>query len=305
MTAQIEAVLPLIAADVERARILLRSLQRNASGLSRLWVITRPQDVAPIRAAFASFADVWELRVVSEVELVPEFARSNALRGWHKQQLVKLAVAEHVQTAHYLTLDADVICVRPFTPEQLAPEGKGLCHVIEADLHPDWYRGSLQVLGVTARRLGVLHNVTPAVLSRAAVLALQEHLTARANAGVYRADWLGLRQRAGFALARARGQLRHSAPWRWYLMHGAPWTEYALYYSYLEATDQFERYHTLTPDCIYAVERSVWRADRDKFDSWDPAPLFCGAGAPYFAIVQSITRLAPERIWAKVAPFLE
>jgi hypothetical protein len=87
-------------------------------------------------------------------------------------------------------------------------------------------------------------------------------------------------------------------------MTGAPWTEYALYYSYLESTAQFEQYHTLTPHCIYAIDQSVWRSARKRFGSWDPSPLFRGQGAPYFVIVQSITGIEPARIWAKVEPFL-
>jgi hypothetical protein len=221
------------------------------------------------------------------------------LRGWYRQQLLKLAVAPHVATENYLTLDADVICVRNASPEALAPGGKGLCHVIAEDLHPDWYRGSLSVLGLPAKRRGVLHNVTPAVLNRRAVLALQHHLAERAARGEFRRDLTGLRQR--WLMRRLRGQ---GEPWRLYLIVGAPWTEYALYYSFLEATDQFEAYHTLTSDCLYAVHGSVWRADAAHFASWDPAPLFRGSGAPYFAIVQSITRLPPEQVWAKVAPFL-
>jgi Family of unknown function (DUF6492) len=297
-----DAVLPVLVQDLERASILLRSLRRNFSGLGTLWVVTRPEQVAEVERVLAAQPGPWQLRVLSEVELVPEFAATRLLRGWYRQQLVKLAIAERIQTENYLTLDADVICVRAATPDQLAPEGKGLCHVIPEDLHPDWYQGSIRVLGLTPRRKGVLHNVTPAVLNRAAVLSMQGLLSERAQAGRYRADWLGLRQRFGFALARLRKQPH--IPWRWYLMLGAPWTEYALYYTYLEATGQFDRYHRLTPDCIYAIEQSVWRAGAATFDSWDPAPLFTGSGAPYFAIVQSITRLAPERVWAKVAPFL-
>lgn len=300
---RIDAVLPLLAQDLERARILLRSLARNFTGLGTLWVVARATEHAVIAAELAQIHGPWTLRVLTEFEVVPEFAWSRALRGWYRQQLIKLAIAERIETSNYLTLDSDVICVRPASPEAVAPGGKGLCHVIEEDLHPDWYRGSTRVLGLRPKRQRILHNVTPAVLNREAVLTLQAHLGLRAERGRYRRDLLGLVQRARCALARVRG--RPHAPWRLYLMTGAPWTEYALYYTFLEATGRFERYHVLTPDCIYAIDHSVWRSGAATFDSWDPGPLFQGRGAPFFVVVQSITRLPPERVWAKVAPFLE
>ena len=34
------------------------------------------------------------------------------MRGWLTQQIVKLAMAERVESDFYLTLDADVICTR-------------------------------------------------------------------------------------------------------------------------------------------------------------------------------------------------
>ncbi|MET0389854.1 MAG: DUF6492 family protein [Polyangiales bacterium] len=300
-----DAVLPLVARDCERAVILLRSLRRNFAGLRTLWVVVPLADVDFVRRTLGALGGAWQLRVVPEDEVVPELAYTRALRGWYRQQLVKLAIAELIATTHYLTFDADVICVRPTTPEALAPDGKGLCHIIQSDAHADWYLGSRAVLGLPREHPRGLHNVTPAVLSREAVLSLQHHLASRAEAGKYRRGLPGLHQR--WHALRAAWQGRLGAPqrtWCTYLIGGAPWTEYALYYSHLEATQQLATHHTLTPHCIYAIERSVWRADRHGFDSWDPRPLFDGQGAPYFAIIQSNTRLAPERVWQKLAPFL-
>jgi hypothetical protein len=41
-----------------------------------------------------------------------------------------------------------------------------------------------------------------------------------------------------------------------------------------------------------------------QFDEWDPAAA-PDAGATYrFSVVQSATRIAPERVWTKVSPLL-
>src|SRR5215813_6569601 len=134
MSEAIEAILPLTARDLPRARILLASLRRHALGLRRLWVVCPPADGAQLSRELASGAAPWTTCVLPETELAPELAYASWFRGWYRQQLLKLAIAERIGTPNYLTLDADVICVRRVTPEDLAPHGKGLCHIAQADL---------------------------------------------------------------------------------------------------------------------------------------------------------------------------
>ncbi|MEO1230548.1 MAG: DUF6492 family protein [Myxococcota bacterium] len=54
-----------------------------------------------------------------EPELAPELETSRA-RGWFKQQLVKLAIHERIESAFYLTFDADVVATRPVAPKDLS-----------------------------------------------------------------------------------------------------------------------------------------------------------------------------------------
>jgi hypothetical protein len=288
---RMDAILPLRARDVARATILLRSLGRHFEELGRLWVVAPARELREVRSALHAF----ETTLLAETELIPELSPPTRMAGWYRQQLIKLAIAERIATPNYLTLDADVICTRHVTPDELAPDGKGLCHVIEEDLHPHWYAGSSAVLGLRPLRSGILHNVTPAVLSRRAVLDLQAHLESRARERCHR----GLRQ-----ALRMRWS-RNTPSWRSYLITGVPWTEYALYYTFLEATGQLIRHHSPSEQCIYAIQQSIWYADRTRFDAWQAAPLFTGSGAPWFAVVQSNTGLPPARVWAKVSPYIE
>jgi hypothetical protein len=298
----IDAVLPLTVRDLPRAQILLTSLTRNFQGLGTLWVVTRATETEAIRAALATTELPGPVQVLSELELAPELQHAFGLKGWYRQQVVKLAIAERVATPSYLTLDADVICVRKLTASDLTPAGRGLCHITPRDLHPDWYKHSRALLGLTGAGPAVSHNVTPAVLHRDGVRELMRRLESLAAADSFRPGLRGQRQRSQIALTR---RLAPNARPAWvYLIAGAPWTEYALYYSWLEASGRFDTYHALSADCIYSTEHSVWRADAARFDSWDPRPLFEGAGPPYFVVVQSITQLAPSRVWGKVAPFL-
>lgn len=299
----LDAILPLTVRDLRRAEILARSLQLNFHGLGALWIVTPPSDRAAIESQLSRLGFPGRPHVVAETELVPELGWGPLIRGWYRQQLVKLAIAERVATVNYLTLDADVVCVRKVTPDDLTPSGRGLCHVLAERSHRDWYLGSADVLGLPPPGAGRLHNVTPAVLHREAVMELQQHLASRAARGEYRTGLRALRQRAVVAAARVGG----SSPadqWRAYLIGGTPWTEYALYYTWLESSGRLDRYHTRSSQCLYSIDGSVWRARRQPFADWKPAPLFEGQGPPYFAVVQSVARCPVDEVWAKLEPYL-
>ncbi len=292
-----DAVLPLTVRDVARARLLFDSLLPRFSDLGTVWVVCPDADVTLVRTGLAEAASRSQLQVVAESKIAPELARAPWLKGWYKQQLVKLAIYEHVASDFYLTLDADVICTRALSAADLTPGGRALCHVVERDLHHDWYAASEAVLGVPAARRGISHNVTPAVLHRASVAELAQHLNQRVTARRFSAGFRGLKQRlwrAGAADANGR------APWRGLLAASAPWTEYALYYTLLEATGRFERYHCYSEHCPYDLERSVWRSERQRFDELAPNECFFGAGPPWFLVVQSNTELTPDQVREKL-----
>lgn len=300
----IDAVLPLTLRDLDRAGLLFESLARRFRGLGTLWIVCPDVEVRVLDRCLRELASGLNVRVEAEGNLVPELRLVPLLKGWYRQQLVKLAIHERVRTDLYLTLDADVICTKRVCPERLAPNRLAPCHVIERDLHPDWYDASESVLELSALRRGVLHNVTPALLHRDGVAALARYLEERARRGAFSNGVRGLKQRLAFARARASAGAA-MAGWRLLLAGGAPWTEYALYYTFLEATGLFGRFHEYSSTCIYDVERSVWRADRAGFDGWDPSPSFSGEDAPWFVVVQSNTAIAPERVRAKLARYVD
>ena len=92
--------------------------------------------------------------------------------------MIKLAAAEIVETDFYLTLDADIICVRPTSFSDLVKDGCAYCfkHGLErsAEMFKQWYRDAERVLKIDHAEY--FHDVTPAVLSRQAVLMLHKHL---------------------------------------------------------------------------------------------------------------------------------
>ena len=296
--AHLDAVLPLTAADAARAEILFRSLEAFFEPLGTCHVVVPDGDLATVRPHVPR----GRYRVVAESQVLPEIAwfwRAARLRaklrivgppvhGCFVQQLVKLAAADQVATPFYLTLDADVICVRPTRYEDLVPDGRALVQTTPPN-HPEWMDDAERVLALP--RSARQYAVTPAVLARDGVRALARHLDSRVDP---RTSALGARLPYGRARAIA-------ASWRSFLLRNLPWTEYAVYHTFLEATGLFERFHVLAgEDAIYA--NAVWM--ESQFEDWDPRRTFDGRNRFAFTVVQSATRIPPEHVRAKVEPFL-
>jgi hypothetical protein len=292
----LDAVVPLRAGDTPRAEILFRSLDVFFEPLGTCHVVAPAAEVGAVRANVPP-----RCVVLAESEVIPEIgyfrttARLRAklrlvgppIQGWFVQQLVKLAIADRIATPFYLTLDADVICVRPTRYEDLVIGGRALVQTTPPH-HPEWNDDAERVLALP--RLGKQYGVTPAVLSTEAVAKLAAHLSTRVDARLRRFAW-----RLPPGLARDT-----LASWRSFLLRNLPWTEYVLYHTFLEQTGAFDTYHVNGgPDAIYS--NCVWM--ESEFDHWDPAELPVDATAR-FSIVQSATRIPPERVSAKLRPFL-
>lgn len=280
----LDAVLPLTLPDLERFQILARSIDAHFAELATCWVVVPDQQRAEIARAMPHSRFV----VVPETQIVPEF-QGRRVKGWYKQQLVKLAMADHVTTDNYLLFDSDVICARPIGRADLFGEGKALCHRYRNTSHARWYGWAERVLGV--RRSGWVHGVTPTILNRQAVGELTAYLNARpAQPNSW---WRRL-------IGPAKGNVDPSPHrWRTMLLDSLPWTEYSLYFTFLEATGRFEHYHahakqSLCGDCI-------WR--RDRFESWVPTPPRSPRQPP-FIVVQSIANIPPRLVLERIEPLL-
>jgi Family of unknown function (DUF6492) len=293
---RIDAVLPLTSNDAERARILVRSLDALFEPLATCYVVAPDRDVAEIGRRVSGTP----YQVVAESEVIPEigyfWATANVRRklrlvgppihGWFVQQLVKLAIFERVDTPFYLTLDADVVCVRPTRYDDLVRGGRAVAQSAPPN-HPEWNDDAERVLGLP--RSGRQFAVTPAVLSRDAVAELAQHLEGRVDPR--------LRRLASRLPRRAR---EIAGSWRSFLLRNLPWTEYALYHTFLEQAGRFNAYHVRGSE--HAIHgNSVWI--EDQFAGWEPgAPD--GTNEYRFSVVQSATRIAPELVWAKVERFM-
>jgi hypothetical protein len=184
-----------------------------------------------------------------------------ALNGWYLQQLIKLSMARIVATPFYLTLDADVVCVRKIAYEDLVRDGRAIAYVSDAvPAYPaGWYLWAEELLGFS--RSGQWHGITPAVLSVDAVHRLLSFLQARCGPDT-----------------RAES----------YLLSHTPWTEYTLYFTYLEHEGLFAAFHTPVP--VEPYGNNIWRPA--ELAAWDPADSFSSDHAFSFSVLQS--RIVPD-----------
>jgi Family of unknown function (DUF6492) len=292
VTNRLDAVLPLTASDAGRAQLLFRTLDEFFPPLGTCHVVVPDADVAAVRprVPHPGYELVAESDVIPEIGWFRTTARVRGrlhlvgppVHGWFVQQLVKLAIADRVATPFYVTLDADVLCLRPTAYDDLVRAGRAVVQTAPPN-HPEWNDDAERVLRLprSPRQFGV----TPAILSRDVVGALARHLERRVDRR--------LRRLAPQLPSRVPRDI--AASWRSFLFRHLPWTEYAVYFTFAEQTGLFERYHVHGgEDAIYG--NSVWI--ESQFDDWQPTD-----DHP-FSVVQSATRVSPDRVAEKVEPYL-
>lgn len=303
MLAPMESVIPLVEKDFNRFQLLLLSLDKFSSEFGIMHVVVPEKEVTRIRERILRLKIQFEWRVVSENEIVPEFERYHRISGWEKQQLIKLAIADFIQSDYYLTLDADVVCTRAVTPDKLLIGGKAPCFVEYEDKYPNWYDNASRVLRFPLAREGLMHNVTPAVLSRHSVVSLTKYLSSEWN----RLRILSDKRSRLHVKMWLRALLRRNprwVSWRLYLIASLPWTEYSLYYSYLESKGLFNSLHVEVNVPIYDNENSIWHIEDFEGSGWDPGSSFKGDGPPFFMVLQSNTEIPIEQFSAMLQAFI-
>jgi hypothetical protein len=298
------AVLPLAQSAAERAaRILLPSLRRHYRDLDHLWVVAPKSQLSSVAHDLSAFADS-RVTFLSDEELVPEFALHQRWglhppRGWYRQQLVKLAIAERMSGEFYLTLDDDLLAVSDFSDRDIlrahrSPRTQDRAAHATRNLPPgspenldEWLLWSARVLA--CEPLDYQPEVTPSILSRSAVRNLAAHLESRCRPRARRWRIAALAGRLGFRPGLAS--------WRGRLLASLPWTEYTLYDTYLVRHADFSRHH-YAPDDTLPLGNAAWHA-RD-FDDWRPRSHDALGRRLLFNLVQSRSGISPDQVVSRI-----
>jgi hypothetical protein len=266
--------------NLARLDLLFSSLMHFAADLlDELLVVVRDDETDQV----GSYLDQWPdlpIRMVVEDEHFPAFkqySRPWQVRPWQRQQVIKLNAPAMTDAEFVLTLDPDVLALKPITREMLCPSGRALLEPEPRTVHPQWWRDSADLLGVDPglERRGI--NVTPAILSTTILKELQARLEA-----------VGGR------------------PWMDVLLTSyCDWTEYTLYLLAAERATLVDRLHVWADDAEVPAHLhadpslSIWGgADAGREDV---TRLLRAADPGLFAVVQSSSGLTASDVAAAVA----
>ena len=286
--------------ELARLRTLLTSFVKyfDMSALARFVIVTRPDDLVPVSEAVKAFP-IPSVDLVDERDLCPELAENpdttnswpNVNQGWHRQQLLKLACHERVHSDFYMTLDADIMFIKPFTSYDLIRDSKSIVNTqTRRDYDRLWLpedaekevtcrierdQDAARILGMGRRATERFYGETPVVLSTRIVRELIQYL-----------------------------EKRRSPDWRRYLLEQLPWTEYGLYFNFAEAVGLFDRYHVAGGfNSVLGMCDSLWSppecyADRRTLSSWEIGRVSPESIA---VVVQSYLGYPAEAVAARAA----
>jgi hypothetical protein len=266
--------------NLARLDLLLSSLVHFAPTLlDELLVVARGDEIDQI----GPYLDQWPelpIRMVVEEEHFAAFRRFSRpwqVRPWQRQQIIKLNAPALTDARFVLTLDPDVLALKPISRDLLLPGGRALLEPEPRSVHERWWRDSADLLDVEPEleRPGV--NVTPAILSTEILREVQHRLEA-----------VGGR------------------PWMDILLTSyCDWTEYTLYLLAAERAALVEREHLWTDDPAAPVHLhadpalSIWGGAGGSRE--DVGRLFSADDPGLFAVVQSSSGLTAHDVAAVVA----
>ena len=209
-----------------------------------------------------------------------DFSRPWQIRPWQRQQIIKLNAPAFTTAPFVLTLDPDVIAVRPITRGLLLPGGRAILEPEARSVHRRWWRDSADLLDVEPGLGRPGMAVTPALLSTVVLREVQRRLEEIGN-----------------------------RPWMDILLTSySDWTEYTLYLLAAERGALLERHHVWANDLAAPAHLQVDPA----LSIWDSASasranverLFASDDPGLFAVVQSNAGLAAEEVAVAVARHL-
>ena len=160
---------PSYSGDFDRCRLLCASIDHFVTGLSMHYLMVEAADAPLFRALEGP-----RRKVISDADLLPGWlkpvgnplpigprrlwlsARGWPMRGWHVQQLRKLALPGVAPEDIYVICDSDVVFVRPYDLSSVMAGNKVSFFrrqgAITADMtalgHVDWCRMAASVLGL-------------------------------------------------------------------------------------------------------------------------------------------------------------
>jgi hypothetical protein len=297
---KLSAVLPLCIRgsydidDLGRTEILFKSLSVFCEpGMFEEILIVCPDNEVEIIKEKCIKWNKLPIKVVSEEVLIPELKAYPHVRGWRKQQMVKLAAPRLLNCDFFVTFDADVICLKKITKDMLLPNGKALLQYEQRSRHPKWWKSSSRILNMSLNigdpEKGM--TVTPAILSselcEVTTKEIEKHW--RGNG-----TWVD-------RLCQLHNPKKLSN-WTLYRFRRSKWTEYSLYYLSSLKHGILDKYHITTGTKEYPHILLIH--DTYPLSDWNAKECFSEEHPGLFCIIGSKSRLEPDFVWNFVKPFI-
>ncbi len=315
-------VLLLTLDDLSRASLLALTLRSISSGsIYELVVITPDEQSQIIHLAFASLLQgAMPVRVIPESKLFmnPAAFLDTKAHSYAIQMALKLLVSRALKTAFYITLDADVLLLKPARIQEAVRISSrevqgfdessmlyfnttaGIYEDEPRGVHAEWWTGAARFLDLPAdenvlnSEAGAGFSVTPAVLSTlGSRLVLQEIVEAQwrchgdpLDQGRAELSWIESLGTPSPLCTGTTAQLQPNAI--------VIWSEYTLYRLALDNLKIFPYLHvpqiTLSLHC-----HDVWYAESLP---WDAAAAL--RDSCLFSVVQSSTGISPSKVLAQL-----
>lgn len=317
-------VLPLTLDDLSRAALLASTLCKAETGsVSELIVLVPDQQQELLEKAFVPLLQgAFAVRVLPESSMFsnPTLFSKNDAYTYSIQMALKLLVARHVYTQFYITLDADVLLIKPSSINETirtsvqadakengdmktsSIQAFGIYEDEKRQVHEDWWLGSAAFLGMTDSINNCIKNptkirpeimstddgsgfsVTPAVLSTfGSIVVLQEIMQA-----LIQCYGIGLDQ--GHAEILWVESLARESPQCQVMKSKVLWSEYTLYRLALDNVLLFADLHE--PQYNYRLHcHDIWYAHQLPWDGAAAATSNC-----LFSVVQGSTGVSPSKI---------
>lgn len=297
---KLSAILPLCIRgsydidDLGRTEILFKSLSTFAEPnlFNEFLIVCPDNEVEIVKERCLKWSEL-NIRVVSEDVLVPELKAYPKVRGWRKQQMVKLAAPRMLDCDFFVTFDADIICLKPITKDQLLPGGKALLQYELRSRHPKWWNSSARILNTSGNfgdtKKGM--SVTPAILSSQLCNLAGEEIEK---------NWKG----TGTWVDRLC-QLHNPnllSNWTPYRFRRSRWTEYSLYYLSSQKNGLLDNYHVTCGTSEFP--QMLFSHNTNPIEEWDIALSFSQKDPGLFCVIGSKRRLENEMVWDLVGPFI-
>lgn len=168
MTAPTAIVTASYAGDLERFALLAETLDARVTGWTRHLVLVASKDVE----LFRRFAGP-RREIIDEADILPSWLRrfsdplsgfrrdvwlslrTMPMRGWHAQQLRRIAIARHIDEAAYVSVDSDVCFVAPHDIQSHWRDGLLRLYRVDGFLARDGFPNQKRWSANAGRRLGL------------------------------------------------------------------------------------------------------------------------------------------------------